>query len=98
MPTLRYTGIRTGRESIATKFGRLERGDTVAVPGDVAERWLTGHLNREQEVVSDFELVSDDVPDAERATKPKGKAASEAPEAPASEAEKVPDEPGRKEA
>lgn len=52
MPTLRFTGSRTGLDGIwLPKYGAVERGAEIDVPADVADRWLVPP--------SDFELVGD---------------------------------------
>jgi len=43
MPTLRFTGQRSGAKKRGTRYGVVKPGDTVEVPDAVAERWLEKH-------------------------------------------------------
>lgn len=62
MPTLRYTGARTGR-GLATRYGYVEPGETIEVPQGIADAWtqehpMAGTEPRDPESFSKDELVA----------------------------------------
>ena len=61
MPTLRYTGRRTGCDPMPTRYGQLHPGDIVEVDDVTAEGWLTEHIQGHEtnEETGEVEVITE---------------------------------------